>query len=139
MSATGTVILAPISVGELYDKITILMLKMVHVADPAQRDNVARELEALTELRVSSRLGESYEELFASLLEVNRRLWDVEDELRRLEAAQNFDAPFISLARSVYVLNDERAALKRQINMLSGSWLVEEKCYADATQRATAG
>lgn len=133
MSTAGVMILAPISVGELYDKITILMLKMEHLTDEAQRANVSRELDALRELRTSSRLADSFEDLFGALLDVNRRLWHVEDELRHLEARQDFGAPFVALARSVYVLNDERAALKRQINLHSGSWLVEEKSYGAAS------
>ncbi|MFG1481164.1 DUF6165 family protein [Xanthobacter sp. V4C-4] len=131
MSPAGVVILAPIAVGELFDKISILMLKQAHLADGGQVANVALELEALEAVRLSAGLGGRFEDLFTALREVNGRLWRVEDDLRRLEAEQRFDADFIAAARSVYRLNDERAALKRRINLASGSRLVEEKSYGD--------
>ncbi|MDQ0506928.1 DUF6165 family protein [Xanthobacter agilis] len=128
---SGVTLLAPISVGELLDKISILMLKAERLTDGGQIANVSRELEALRALRAASGLAAGFEDLFAALLDVNGRLWHVEDELRRLEALQCFDASFIALARSVYRLNDARAALKRRINLQSGSWLVEEKGYSE--------
>lgn len=129
-AASGITVVAPISVGELLDKISILMLKAERISQADQRLNVARELAALEALRAGLDLASRFQDQFAALLEVNGRLWQVEDELREHEAQQRFDAGFIALARSVYHLNDARAALKRQINVLSGSWLVEEKSYA---------
>lgn len=122
-------ILAPISVGELFDKISILMLKAEHLVDPEQLSNVVRELDALRALKVTSGLEGCFEELFAGLAAVNRCLWGLEDELRGLEAEQRFDSQFIAAARSVYRCNDQRAALKRQINLMSGSRIMEEKSH----------
>jgi hypothetical protein len=123
-------LLAPISVGELYDKLAILEIKATLIADPAQRENVLRELVALDAVRrrevvPSPELGP----LWSELKSVNRRLWDIEDALRGHERDGRFDARFVELARSVYRENDRRAALKRQINELTGSEIVEEKFY----------
>lgn len=123
-------ILVPVSVGELFDKISILELKEAAIADPDKRANVRRELAALDAVRLgevsaSAELAALYGELRA----VNRRLWDIEDAVRAHERAGNFDAAFIELARCVYRENDRRAALKRQINELTGSEIVEEKSY----------
>ncbi len=124
---------APVSVGELIDKLTILTIKSERIADSARLSNVCRELEALA--REAERAQVGYPEgalacLGQALLEVNRQLWDVEDALRRCERDGEFGSGFVGLARSVYRLNDERAALKRRINAASGSALVEEKSYA---------
>lgn len=120
----------PVSVGEVVDKITILDIKLDKMADPAQRANVARERAALQTAWDDSGLAWPAAEA-AALARVNRSLWDTEDALRRLEAAQDFGARFVALARAVYVTNDERARLKRHINALLGSDLVEEKAYVD--------
>ena len=123
----------PISVGELLDKITILEIKKERIGDPAKLANVRNELEALA--RLSRGLGLAGPELEALVLElgqVNRRLWDVEDRLRELERAEDFGAEFVRLARSVYLENDHRARLKRRLNELTGSALVEEKSYSGA-------
>jgi hypothetical protein len=123
-------ILAPISVGELIDKITILRIKRERIhAAPAQA-NVERELDRLLEIRARSSLDVA--ELAAleeELLQVNGRLWGVEDELRALEQAGDFRDRFIELARSVYRLNDRRSHLKRRINTVTGSMITEEKSY----------
>jgi hypothetical protein len=123
-------LLAPISVGELYDKIAILEIKAALLSDPTQRANVLIELAALQALR-DRQVAPSpeLESLCGELKAVNRRLWDIEDELRRHERDGRFDAHFIELARSVYRENDRRAALKRRINELTGSEIVEEKSY----------
>jgi hypothetical protein len=120
----------PISPGELLDKLTILRLKAERIGDPAKRANVARELAGLEEIwqREVPRAGELRDEA-AALARVNAALWDVEDALREREAAGRFDAEFVSLARSVYRHNDERAALKRRVNERLGSALIEEKAY----------
>lgn len=120
----------PISPGELLDKLTILRIKAARIEDVAKRENVARELallEATWRDEVPAVNELSGEE--AALARVNAALWDVEDALREREAAQRFDAEFVALARSVYRLNDERAALKRSVNARLGSALVEEKSY----------
>lgn len=122
-------ILAPISAGELIDKITILELKAERISDPAKRANVQRELSELEALRARHRL-DGLDVLTADLRTVNETLWDVEDELRLLEVEQRFDARFIALARAVYQTNDRRAALKKEINLLVGSAIIEEKSYA---------
>lgn len=124
------VLLAPISVGELLDKITILDIKAERLSAGEARANVERELGALKALRDAQDLPTDIEALADALAQVNRRLWDVEDALRRLEGEGRFDADFIALARSVYGENDRRAALKRQINALANSMIVEEKLYS---------
>lgn len=131
MSKAGTPpLLVPVSVGELLDKISILELKAELIAEPAARANVGRELAALEAVRrrqVAPAAG--LEVLYAELKVVNRRLWQIEDAIRGHERAQRFDGEFIALARSVYRENDRRAALKRAINELTGSAIVEEKSY----------
>jgi Family of unknown function (DUF6165) len=123
-------LLVPISVGELFDKIAILELKERAIADPAARANVRRELAALEAVRQREvALSPELIALRSELQEVNRRLWQVEDEIRAHERRGQFDAGFVALARSVYRENDRRALLKRQINELSGSEIVEEKSY----------
>jgi hypothetical protein len=123
-------LLVPISVGELLDKISILELKEAAIAEPAKHANVVRELAALEEVRRRevAPLPE-LEALYAELKRVNGRLWQIEDDIRDHERAGRFDAAFVALARSVYRENDRRAALKRQINELTGSEIVEEKSY----------
>lgn len=120
----------PISWGEVIDKITILEIKVERLKDEQARANVAHELELLTgiaapHLVVSSDLQAKK----TTLRTVNETLWDVEDALRRMEAAGRFDDRFVALARSVYRQNDQRAAIKRQINELLSSEIVEEKSY----------
>ncbi len=117
----------PVSWGELIDKITILEIKVERLRTPAARANAARELSLLrAELTVPPA---ELAALQAELAVVNRRLWEVEDDIRRKEASQTFDAEFIALARAVYHSNDERSRIKRLINTLLGSELIEEKQY----------
>src|SRR5262249_49284864 len=121
-------ILAPISVGELIDKITILRIKRERIrAAPAQA-NVEHELRRLLEIRARASLDlADLAGLEEELFQVNGRLWDVEDELRALEQNGQFGDRFVELARSVYRLNDQRSVLKRRINTVTGSAIVEEK------------
>ncbi len=127
-----SLISTPVSFGELIDKITILEIKSERIADPAKLDNVRRELELLRDTwRAHPASQIDIASLQASLKQVNQRLWVIEDDIRIHEQRQQFDAMFIKLARSVYFENDERAALKRQINQQLGSTLVEEKSYQD--------
>jgi hypothetical protein len=127
-------ILVPISAGELLDKITILRIKSRRMQDAGKLANVRRELEALERtcaeaLGELSGVGGSLAEQIAALEQVNTSLWDIEDRIREHEAAGRFDAAFIELARAVYMHNDERAAIKRRINLALGSALIEEKSY----------
>jgi hypothetical protein len=131
MSAASDELLAPVSPGELVDKITILAIKSRRIGDPAKLANVRKELDALKRCWQQSRFGDrdiASDE--AELMAVNERLWDIEDRIRDKERQRAFDAEFIELARSVYVENDQRAAVKKRINLALGSALVEEKSYA---------
>lgn len=125
---SGVVIEVP--PGELIDKITILRIKTARIADPAKLANVQAELESLTAARAAA-LPEDPEldRLEAALMAVNEELWVIEDDIRDCERDGDFGSKFIELARSVYKTNDRRAALKRAINELLGSRLVEEKSY----------
>jgi hypothetical protein len=123
-------LLVPISVGELFDKISILEIKAEAIADPVQHANVMRELAALDAVRGREiTAAPELEALYAELQSVNRALWRIEDDIRAVERAGQFDDRFIELARSVYRNNDRRAILKRRINQLTGSDIVEEKSY----------
>ena len=125
-------ILVPVSPGELIDKLTILQIKSERITDEAKLANVRRELEVLTE--VADRTIPQTDEmqaLRAELYEVNGDLWRIEDDIREHERRNAFDAGFIALARSVYVLNDSRADVKKRINLALGSDLIEEKSYSD--------
>ena len=122
----------PISAGELIDKITILEIKSDRIRDAAKLANVRTELDLLS--ATWARHAFSRADITgprARLKAVNEALWDIEDRIRLKEKAQAFDAEFIELARAVYVRNDERAAVKREINLTLGSTLVEEKSYED--------
>lgn len=125
--------LVPAAWGEVIDKITILEIKDARIADPAALANVRRELDALNAVAAGLDLTDAVAEARASLRAVNAALWDIEDAIREHEQRQDFGASFIALARAVYQRNDERAALKRRINLLSGSALIEEKSYSGQT------
>jgi hypothetical protein len=123
-------ILVPISPGELLDKITILRIKSARMTDADKVRNVRLELDVLEKTWRDS--GAAIPEVAAdeaALQRVNEALWDIEDKIRDKELAQQFDAEFIELARAVYVTNDERAAVKKRINVALGSRIVEEKSY----------
>lgn len=122
-------ILAPISVGELIDKITILRLKAERLTDPAKLANVGRELSRLEALARDLPRTPEFEDLTARLQALNATLWDIEDAKRRHEREGRFDADFIELARQVYLRNDERAALRRALSVAAGSDIVEEKSH----------
>ena len=122
----------PVSYGELIDKITILEIKSERIADPAKLGNVRAELDALNATWATHPASRTpIDDERARLLAVNQALWDIEDRIRVKEKEKAFDAGFVELARSVYVRNDERAAVKRDINRKLGSTLVEEKSYED--------
>lgn len=122
---------APVSWGELIDKITILEIKSARLSAPEALANVRRELAALEAAAAPLAGDAELAGLRAELAQVNGVLWDIEDRIREKEAAKDFGVEFVELARSVYRTNDRRAALKREINGLTGSELVEEKSYAD--------
>lgn len=132
-------ILVPVSFGELLDKIAILQIKAERITDPAKLGNVRNELSALESVwlahpAASSDAGLGIAELRQRLKAVNERLWDIEDDIRLKEKAQAFDEEFVRLARSVYFENDERARIKKAINLALGSAYVEEKSYQDYRQ-----
>jgi hypothetical protein len=121
----------PISPGELIDKITILQIKSVRITDPAKVANVRHELALLESTwRASAFATSNIDMQWADLRRINEKLWDVEDQLRDKERVRTFDQEFIDLARAVYFTNDERAAVKREINTKLGSKIVEEKSYS---------
>ncbi len=123
-------IMVEIAPGELIDKITILEIKLKNISNGTKLANIRREYEALTEvLREQIAQTDTLSRLTASLKEVNAELWRIEDDIRSQERSKTFDAGFIALARSVYRTNDRRAALKREINELLSSTIIEEKSY----------
>lgn len=123
---------APISLGELIDKITILEIKVINITDSEKLKNVENELTVLN-AKVSTLLDAAgvskLAPLKASLKDINQSLWIIEDDIRDCERAKDFGTTFIELARAVYVTNDKRAAIKKDINIAFGSALVEEKSY----------
>jgi phenylalanyl-tRNA synthetase alpha subunit len=122
--------LIPVSWGELIDKITILEIKRVRLRGEAVLANVSRELKALSAIAAPVLAeDETARHLMARLKALNETLWNIEIGVRAKEAANRFDAEFVELARTIYKRNDERAALKRQLNLQLGSELIEEKNY----------
>lgn len=126
-------ILVEVGAGELIDKITILRIKSERMTDAAKLANVKRELDVLGAARDASLPASAELSALESDLEaVNNTLWRIEDDVRACEAKRDFGPEFIELARAVYTCNDRRAAIKKQINLLTGSSLIEEKSYAPA-------
>jgi len=125
---------APLSLGELVDKITILEIKAEMMNEKSKLQNVRRELETLSDC-LAKVLDTSETKFLApfktSLSQINRELWKIEDDLRECERRQEFGEEFVALARSVYFSNDKRAAIKKEINVRFGSELVEEKSYRE--------
>ena len=119
----------PTSWGELIDKITILEIKAARLPTESARANATKELELLADIAAPVLANLEVADLVARLRALNQALWDIEDRIREHERAANFDAQFISLARAVYRRNDERGAVKRELNLALGSNLVEEKSY----------
>ena len=123
-------ILTPVSVGELIDKITILEIKSERITDAAKLANVRTELDGLWPLWLEQQASRpALQALKEQLKAVNERMWEIQDQLRDKEAAQDFGADFITLARGVYGTNGERIVVKNEINRVAGSALVEEKQY----------
>lgn len=130
------VITVPVSFGEVLDKITILEIKSERIADSAKLKNVRLELDELSRTWDEAVPDQAaIAELRQQLKAVNESLWVIEDDIRDQEAAQDFGPRFIELARAVYVTNDQRAKLKKDINLALGSRFVEEKSYQDYTAK----
>lgn len=125
--------LAPVSWGELLDKITILEIKAERITAPSARANVGRELQLLRQVAGPVMAQPGLSPLLDDLRRVNAALWRIEDDIRACEAASDFGAGFVELARSVYLTNDKRSAIKRRINELLRSELIEEKYHAAAS------
>ena len=123
------IINAPISIGELVDKITILEIKK-NKLQKSKLENVLKELSYLRRLMKKNKI-EITDDLFTQLKEINLTLWNIEDQIRIKEKNKEFDNIFIELARSVYFKNDKRAEIKKRINQLSNSEITEEKSYAE--------
>ncbi|MBU0725009.1 MAG: hypothetical protein KJ904_17300 [Alphaproteobacteria bacterium] len=124
----------PVSWGELMDKISILEIKSERIDDAAKLVNVRAELTALAGVRGANLPADrptldALDRLMADIKAVNEALWEIEDDIRDCERARDFGDRFVALARAVYKTNDKRAELKREINTLLGSALVEEKSY----------
>ncbi|MEO5987883.1 MAG: DUF6165 family protein [Candidatus Eisenbacteria bacterium] len=118
------------SPGEFLDKLTILEIKAERIHEPTKLHNVQRELDLLRAIWLASPLsGRDVSAVVARLKQVNEALWEIEDRIRDKEATRSFDDEFIELARSVYITNDRRASLKRELNLALGSDLIEEKSY----------
>lgn len=122
-----------ISIGELLDKISILEIKLLNIKDEEKSKNVYKELEVLNPYfqDLLDEYGIKIKNLYIKLSNINKTLWNIEDDIREKEKAEEFDEEFVELARSVYITNDQRAAIKKEINLLTKSELVEEKSYSD--------
>ena len=120
-----------LSVGELIDKITILQIKNKFIKNNDQLKNINNELSILEPLLKKNKLNTpEINQLLSELYKVNMELWEIEDQIREKERKSDFKDEFITLARSVYITNDKRAKIKKNINLISGSQLIEEKSYA---------
>ena len=119
-----------ISIGELVDKVSILSIKLKKVKNTEKLKNIQKEYEILLQSMKDSGIDTNSDE-FERLKKINLKLWDIEDRIRLKEAAKQFDDEFIELARSVYFTNDDRAAIKKEINLMHNSGLVEEKEYKE--------
>ena len=128
-----TDILIPVSPGEIVDKLTILEIKKERIKDEEKVNNVCIELEALETIWQQTEYANIPDvlELRAELKEINEKLWDIEDQIRVKEARREFGHHFVELARAVYLTNDERAMVKKEINVGLGSRIIEEKSYEE--------
>ena len=123
-------ILIPISVGELVDKISILKIKKKKILNKAKQTNIIKELNFLEKIYKSNFTKNKKIKLYEKeLIKINKNLWEIEDQIRNCESKKNFNEIFINLARAVYLNNDKRAIVKKKINLLTKSRIVEEKLY----------
>ncbi len=116
-----------VSNGEIVDKLTIIEIKLKHIKDETKRKNLQKEYEVLN--KAVGKIIPKNHELYQALLQVNQELWDIEDRIRDFERHKDFGDEFIRTARAVYFTNDKRSEIKRKINELTGSELIEEKSY----------
>ena len=121
----------PISLGELVDKISILIIKQKNITDETKLDHVKKELDFLQKTLMNYVQQEEINNYLENLININSKLWNIEDDIRECERKKMFDQTFIDLARSVYFTNDERAKVKNDINKTFGSELVEVKSYKE--------
>ncbi len=124
-----------VSVGEVVDKVSILSIKLKKIQNPGKLKNIQKEYDMLAVPMQAAGISVTSGE-FQRLEAINLKLWDIEDRIRLKEAAQAFDAEFIELARSVYFINDDRAAVKKEINLKYGSDIIEEKEYVEYKPQA---
>ncbi len=118
-----------ISNGELLDKLSILKIKLDNISEDDKLKNIRKEFDILNELSNEFLKQTTIMNLFNELLDVNKKLWDVEDFIRHKEKLKEFDEEFVFYARNVYITNDLRAEIKRKINDITNSEIVEEKSY----------
>lgn len=120
----------PISVGELVDKISILKIKKKKILNKAKQTNIIKELNFLEKIYKSNFTKNKKIKLYEKeLIKINENLWEIEDQIRNCESKKNFNEIFINLARAVYLNNDKRSIVKKKINLLTKSHIVEEKLY----------
>ena len=123
-------ILVPLSVGELIDKISILKIKKKKITNKNKQKNIIKELKFLEKIYKSNiKKNKKLDRCEKQLIKINKILWEIEDEIRNCESKRDFKEIFIKLARSVYINNDKRSKIKREINPITGSNLIEEKSY----------
>lgn len=120
-----------IGLGEVFDRLSILYIKKIEITDYEKNSNVTKEYNYLLKKTKAYKFTDELWELYNELMKVNRTLWDVENYIRQKEKSLTFDSTFIELARSVYKLNDERAELKKRINIIDKSKFIEEKSYTN--------
>ncbi len=120
-----------ISTGELIDKISILEIKLLNIKDPSKIINVYKELQVLNThfQELLDEYGSKIKELYIKISNVNKTLWDIEENIRKKESLKEFNEEFVELARQLYLINDQRTNLKKEINLLTKSEFVEEKSY----------
>jgi hypothetical protein len=124
-------IIIPVSVGELIDKLSILHIKKIKISNPEKLEFITKEFELLYNMSSYYLNDENISKYYHSLVEINLKLWEVEDEIRIIENIKSFDSKFIQLARQVYLINDERFSVKNMINELTDSEIREQKEYVE--------
>tara|TARA_B100001123_G_scaffold448841_1_gene611632 strand:- start:1808 stop:2191 length:384 start_codon:yes stop_codon:yes gene_type:complete len=124
-------IIIPVSLGELLDKISILIIKEKNIIDKKKQIYIKEELKNLLEKLEKTIPKSQVEEFIIKLIDINTKLWNIEDNIRECERKSKFDQKFINLARSVYITNDKRSKIKLEINKKFGSKIVEVKSYKE--------
>ena len=123
-------IIIPVSSGELIDKISILKIKKKKILNKSKLKNINNELSLLNEIYKRNLKKNKRILLYEKeLIKINKKLWNIEDKIRFFESKKNFNQQFVELARAVYLNNDERSEIKKKINKLTDSYLIEEKSY----------